>query len=128
MSATPKHWSNTVSMLGHRLRRWPDIKSASVQCLVLLGISRIWINVSDIWAWKVELYNPNFVKGMITCQNSRDHNAIVPVGWQRPYFIIILNMRFVPKASVRESSQITASSYILERHLCVNNSIESQSS
>ena len=48
--------------------------------------------------------------------------AIVPVGKQRPYSIIILNMRFIPKASLRASSQITASSYILERHLWVNNS------
>ena len=44
-------------------------------------------------------------------------NAIVPVGRPRPYFIIILKMRFIPKASLRASSQITASSYILERHL-----------
>ena len=43
--------------------------------------------------------------------------AIVPVGRPRPYSIIILNMRFIPKASLRASSQITASSYILERHL-----------
>ena len=46
--------------------------------------------------------------------------AIVPVGRPRPYSIIILNMRFIPEASL--SSQITASSYILERHLWVNNS------
>ena len=43
--------------------------------------------------------------------------AIVPVGRPSPYSIIILNMRFIPKASLRASSQITASSYILERHL-----------
>ena len=42
--------------------------------------------------------------------------AIVPVGRPRPYSIIILNMRFIPKASLR------ASSYIIERHLWVNNS------
>ena len=49
----------------------------------------------------------------------------MPVGGPRPYSIIILNMRFIPKASLRASSQITASSYIhdkLERHLWVNNS------
>ena len=40
--------------------------------------------------------------------------AIVPVGRPSPYSIIILNMRFIPKAS--------ASSYILERHLWVYNS------
>ena len=50
----------------------------------------------------------------------------MPVGRPRPYSIIILSMRFIPKASLRASSQITASSYILERHLS-NNSIESQS-
>ena len=44
-------------------------------------------------------------------------NAIVPVGRPRAYSIIILNMRFIPKASLIASSQITASSYILERHL-----------
>ena len=43
--------------------------------------------------------------------------AIVPVGRPRPYSIILLNMRFIPKASLRASTQITASSYILERHL-----------
>ena len=45
--------------------------------------------------------------------------AIVPVGRPRPYSIITLNMRFIPKASLRASSQITASSYIPERHLWV---------
>ena len=49
-------------------------------------------------------------------------NAIVPVGRPMPYSIIILNMRFIPKASLRASSQISASSYILERHLWVKNS------
>ena len=60
------------------------------------------------------------VKGVVNCQNSRDkgpQKAIVPVGKPRPYSIIILNMRFIPKASLRASSQITASLYILERHL-----------
>ena len=44
-------------------------------------------------------------------------NEIVPVGRPKLYPIIILNMRFIPKASLRACSQITASSYILERHL-----------
>ena len=48
--------------------------------------------------------------------------AVVPMGRPRPYSIIILNMPFIPKVSLRASSQITASSYILERHLWVNNS------
>ena len=48
--------------------------------------------------------------------------AIVPVGRPRPYSIIILNMRFIPKASLRARSQITECSSILERHLWVNNS------
>ena len=49
-------------------------------------------------------------------------NAIVPVGRPGPYSIIILNMRFIPKASLRAISQITATSYILQRHQWVNNS------
>ena len=55
------------------------------------------------------------IKGVVNCQNSRDkgpQKAIVPVGRPRPYSIIILNMRFIPKASLRASSPITASSYI----------------
>ena len=51
------------------------------------------------------------------CGTRVPQNAIVPQGRPRPYSIIILNMRFIPKASLRASSQITASSYILERHL-----------
>ena len=43
--------------------------------------------------------------------------AIVPVGRPSPYSLIILDVRFIPKASLRASSQITASSYLLERHL-----------
>ena len=39
-------------------------------------------------------------------------NALVPVGRPRPYSIIKLNMRFIPTASLRASSQITASSYL----------------
>ena len=41
-------------------------------------------------------------------------NAIVHVGRPMPYSIKILYMRFIPKASLRASSQITTSSYILE--------------
>ena len=44
-------------------------------------------------------------------------NAIVPLGRPRHHSVIILNTCFIPKASLRASSQITASSYILERHL-----------
>ena len=63
----------------------------------------------------------------VKIRRTRDHqNAIVPVGRPRPYSIIILNMRFIPKASLRANSQITASSYILERHLWVNNSIKAK--
>ena len=40
-------------------------------------------------------------------------NATVPVGRPRPYSIIILNMRFIPKASLRASSQITDSRWAL---------------
>ena len=51
------------------------------------------------------------------CGTRAPQKAIVPVGRPRPYSIIKLNMRFIPKASLRASSQITASSDILERHL-----------
>ena len=52
-------------------------------------------------------------------QHTSDHRQYQ--GWSRPYSIIIINMRFIPKASLRASSQITASLYILERHLWVKN-------
>ena len=74
--------------------------------------------------WKFSLNNLA-VKGVVNCQNSRDKgppDGNSAVGTPRPYSIIILNMRFIPKASLRASSQIPASSYILERHLWVNNS------
>ena len=66
-------------------------------------------------------HSVNF-KGVVNCQNLRDKgppegNSARAVGKPRPYSIIILNMPFIPKASLRASSQITASSYILERHL-----------
>ena len=60
------------------------------------------------------------IKSVVNCQirgTRVPQKAIVPVGRPRPYSIITLNMRFIPKASLRASSQITASSYILERHL-----------
>ena len=60
------------------------------------------------------------VKGVLTdkFRGTRvPQKAIVLVGRPRPYSIIILNMCFTPKASLRASSQSTASSYILERHL-----------
>ena len=49
-------------------------------------------------------------------------NAIVPLRRPRPYSIIILNMHFIPKASIRANSQITASLYILAWHIWVHNS------
>ena len=53
------------------------------------------------------------IKGVVKIRGTRvPQKAIVPVGNPRPYSIIILNMRFIPKASLRASSQITASSYI----------------
>ena len=35
--ANTRHSPNAVSMVVHRLRRWPNIKTASGECLVLLG-------------------------------------------------------------------------------------------
>ena len=49
------------------------------------------------------------------CRTLVPQNAIVPVGRPRPYSIIILNMRFIPNTALRTSSQIMASSYILQR-------------
>ena len=67
-------------------------------------------------------YGPLKVWSTVKIRGTRvPQKAIVPVGRPRPYSIIILNMRFIPKATLRASSQITASSYILERHLWVNN-------
>ena len=54
---------------------------------------------------------PNFLQ--VKIRGTRvPQKAIVPVGRPRPYSIIILNMRFIPKVSLRARSQITASSYI----------------
>ena len=39
------------------------------------------------------------------CRTRVPRNAIVPVGRPRPYSIIILNMRFIPKAPLRASSR-----------------------
>ena len=74
--------------------------------------------------WWIYLTNDNLKvwSTVKICGTRVPQNAIVPVGRPRPYSIIILNMRFIPKASLRASSQITATSYILERHLWVNNS------
>ena len=73
------------------------------------------------WLWTVQFSN-NFrclkvwstvkIRGTLVPQN-----AIVPVARPRLYSIIILNTHFIPKALLRASSQITASSYVLERHL-----------
>ena len=35
--ANTRHWTNAVLMLSHRLRRWANIKTALVQCLVFAG-------------------------------------------------------------------------------------------
>ena len=78
------------------------------KCLVMF-----WLR----YPWKLKVWSTVKIPGTRVPQK-----AIVPVGRPRPYSIIILNMRFIPKASLRASSQITASSYILERHLWVNNS------
>ena len=69
------------------------------------GFANVWSQVKKVWSTVK-------IRGTKVPQN-----AIVPVGRPRPYSIIIQNMRFIPKASLRASSQITATSYILERHL-----------
>ena len=112
----------------HALFRYVNSKFEPWRCEVEHAISghggppQYWIfmsvrerNISFLWNLKVW----STVK---ICRTRVPQNAIVPVGRPRPYSILILNMRFIPKASLRASSQITASSYILERHLWVNNS------
>ena len=71
----------------------------------------------SLFYWLLKVWSTVKIRGTRVPQK-----AIVPVGRPRPYSIIKLNMPFIPKASLRASSQITASSYILERHLWVNNS------
>ena len=79
----------------------------------------MWPDVSQLYGlrWWLKVWSTVKIRGTMVPQK-----AIVPVGRPRPYSIIILNMRFISKASSRASSQITASLYILERHLWVNNS------
>ena len=57
--------------------------------------------------WDLKVWSTVKIRGTRVPQK-----AIVPVGRLRPYSIIILNMRFIPKASLRASSQFTASSNI----------------
>ena len=38
-TANTKHSPNAVSMLAHRLRRWPNIETTLGECLVFAGIS-----------------------------------------------------------------------------------------
>ena len=80
------------------------------------------ITTLSFYNWLVQIYLK--VWSTVKIRRTRvPQNAIVPVGWPRSYSIIILNMRFIPKASLRASFRITAQSwYILERHLWVNNS------
>ena len=78
--------------------------------------------LSYVSRWPDKLLGANNLKvwSTVKIRGTRvPQNAIVPVGRPRPYSIIIQNMRFIPKASLRASSQITTSSYILERHLWV---------
>ena len=130
----PHMWPNTVLPFNHSL-------GAQIVCLGYLWILRnddksVWKNRNMLK--KMQLWSAGYtslahiiftkqnikINGMVNCQNSQDkgpQNSIVPVGRPRPYSIIILNMHFIPKASLRASSQITASSCILERHPWVNN-------
>ena len=79
-----------------------------------LGLYPLWL-----WAWsywRLKVWSTVKIPGTRVPQK-----AIVPVGRPSPYSIIILNMCFIPEASLKASSQITASSYILERHIWVYN-------
>ena len=92
--------------------------------VLIEAISEFWLKPIDISLDNLGkfVFNP-FVFAIVMWSTVKirgtrvPQKAIVPMGGPMPYSIIILNMRFIPKASLRASSQITASSYILERHL-----------
>ena len=92
---------------------------------LMLSSSLRWTNTKRIWGRRRHRKREPDLKVWSTvkiCGTRAPQKAIVPVSRPRPYSIILLNMRFIPKASLRASSQITASSYILERQMWANNS------
>ena len=102
-------------MLAQRRRLWANKSPTLGQRLVFERLQNRWTHGHR--TEKLKVWSTVKFRGTRGPQK-----AIVPVGRPIPYSIIILNMRFIPKASLRASSQITASSYILERHLWVYNS------
>ena len=115
---------NVGLLLVQRRRRWTNVKPTLIHHFC--ARSR-WSfqKVSTNFCVQLGVLKGALLKVWSTVKIRRTRvpqNAIVPVGRPMPYSIIILNMRFIPKASLRASSQITASLYILERHLWVKNS------
>ena len=83
--------------------------SSSLTMVPAKGHSRV---DSDVTKFQVPGTSSSHVTKFLVSEVSRSEvpqNAIVPVGRPRPYSIIILNMRFIPKTSLTASSQITAS-------------------
>ena len=95
-------------------------ESESEMFLFDLAIIDIFHTMCLVYKWSGRLSLKVWSTGKIRATRV-PQNAIVPVCRPRPYSIVILNIRFIPKASLRASSQITATSYILERYLWVNN-------
>ena len=46
-----RHWIDVVLMLGQRLRRWHNIKTTSIQCLIFSGKYRLAKNLPALWNW-----------------------------------------------------------------------------
>ena len=44
-----RHSSNAVSMLGHRLRRWPNIETALGVCIVFAGATQLSRDAEPCW-------------------------------------------------------------------------------
>ena len=87
-----------------------NLTSGSMMCFLVVGFSRTESGRYSPSKLKLKVWSTVKLRGTRVPQK-----AIVPVGRPRPrpYSIITLNMRFIPKASLRASSQITANSYIL---------------
>ena len=81
----PRHWSDVVLMLGHRRRRWPNIKPTLAQCLMFCWVvvwssSGWWTNKSIRWTlWcRYNVYPPSTTLAL-QCTNtgSMDHHRPV---------------------------------------------------
>ena len=89
LSCSQKIRADVVLMLGHRLWRWPSIKTASVKCPVLTGrfhVARLSMLVLLGLAWDEEKkYNP----ANTTLNTKRSHNAGLKLGQRRRWWFNI---------------------------------------